>query len=210
MRFEPSFKVIDKIDILPLAANFKEEKLFYQSDPSFVFDNGGPIARKFIEKLPFNFRHQLDNVLVDQRIHKLQEGYYPAIPGWHLDWIPRTNKGQDIDLTNIPDYEHVVLIVGESSLTEFLDQPTEFPDGPFWTSSFSPYNTVLNNVTTKTKHVENGQMVHFTSRDWHRPSPALGSEWRMLIRASRVDHIKPVNQIRSQAQVYIPIKEASW
>ncbi len=207
MRFEPSYKVIDHIEVLPLARNFKEEKMLYQASVKFAWNNGGPILREFLDKLADTWRYT-DNIIIDQRIHKLQEGYYPAIPGYHLDWIPRINKGQDIDLTTIPDYEHVVLIIGETSLTEFVAEPVEFPETY---SSFEPYNELLTIMPDlKTEHVVSGDMVHFTSRDWHRPVPALGSEMRLLIRASRVDHIKPANEIRNQAQVYIPIQEASW
>ena len=203
--FQPSYRTIDKIDALPLASVLRKERQFYQSSMEFVWDNGGPIAKEFIDKLPF-LAH--DNVLVDVRVHSLQAGYYPAIPGYHLDWLPRTNKGADPIVSTIPDYEHVVLIVAESSLTEFVADATmiALPD----TKAFEHANRQIKESKVKTEHVTSGDMVLFTSRDWHRPSPALGNEWRLLIRASRIDHKKPVNRIVEQSQVYIPIEEASW
>ncbi len=203
--FKPTFHTIDTIDALPLARVLRKEQQFYQSSMEFVAEKGGPIAQEFISKLPFS---EDDNVLVDVRVHSLQAGYYPAIPGYHLDWLPRTNKGADPIVETIPDYDHVVLIVAESSLTEFVadDIMIVLPE----VKAFEHANRWIKASGIKTAHVKSGDMVQFTSRDWHRPSPALGSEWRLLIRASRIDHKEPVNRLVDQSQVYIPIEEASW
>lgn len=203
--FKPTFHTIDTIEALPLASVLRKERQFYQSSIEFVYDNGGPIAKEFIGKLPF-LAH--DNVLVDLRVHSLQAGYYPAIPGYHLDWLPRTNKGADPIVDTIPDYDHVVLVVAESSLTEFVvdDMMIALPE----VKAFEHANRQIKASGAKTEYIRSGDMVQFTSRDWHRPSPALGNEWRLLIRASRIDHKQPVNRFVDQSQVYIPIEEASW
>lgn len=207
--FIPTFHTIDHIDALPLASQLRKEKSMYQASMGFAFDNGGPITSEFIDKLPFSFG---DNVLVDVRVHQLQKGYYPAIPGYHLDWLPRTDGGEHPIVDTIPDYDHVVLIVAETSLTEFVADPISLvlPDKRAfeWANNEIKRWQKLDKV--KTEHVISGDMVQFTSRDWHRPSPAEGSEWRLLIRASRIDHKKPVNRLVDQSQVYIPIEEASW
>jgi hypothetical protein len=202
LQFKPSYKVIHTLDILPLAQNLKLEKSFYQSTPSFVWDNGGPIAREFLDCL-WAFGG-FEESIIDVRIHKLQPGHYPCIPGYHLDWIPRKNQGKDIDLSSIPDYDHVIMILAETSLTEFVAEPIDLA-----VDSFKEANDIIKYVKPETWHVSNGQMVHFTSGDWHRGSPAQNSERRMLIRASNVP-IKPANEIKTQSQVYIPITEASW
>ena len=207
--FTPTFHTIDHIDALPLASVLTEERSMYQASMDFALHSGGPITRQFINKLPFSF---FDNVLVDVRVHSLQKGYYPAIPGWHLDWLPRTNKGEDPIVETIPDYDHVVLIVAETSLTEFVAEPSALvlPDKGAFEHANSELNLFKDVANLKTDHVISGDMVQFTSRDWHRPSPAEGNEWRLLIRASRIDHKKPSNQLVTQSQVYIPIQEASW
>ena len=207
MQFKPSYRVMDHIDVLPRWEALKDEKNFYQSSPKFVWDNGGPIARDFLDIL-YADGFEDTKWIIDQRVHHLQAGYYPAIPGYHLDWIPRKDKGTLPDLSVIPDYEHVVLIVGETSLTEFVAEPFETL---VEYQTFEEYNDYIKKNKLGTWSVRNGDMVHFTSGDWHRPVEAQQTEWRMLIRASRVDHVKqPTNQIRNQSQVYIPIQEASW
>jgi hypothetical protein len=175
----------------------------------FAFEKGGPITKSFVGKLPFA---NTDNVLVDVRVHSLQAGYYPAIPGWHLDWLPRTKGGEHPVVETIPDYDHVVLIVAETSLTEFVVDPVTMAMTK--KNAFEGCNKELNFLIDtgmlKTEHVVSGDMVKFTSRDWHRPSPATKPEWRYLARASRVNHKKPSNRVVTQSQVYIPIREASW
>lgn len=204
--FNPTFHIINEIDALPLAAALKEEPTFYQSSIDFVREHGGPITQKFLDALPLK-----ENVLIDIRKHKLSAGYYPAIPGYHLDWLPRKNKGQDTDISSIPDYEHVILILAETSLTEYVDESIIIPNIPE-TKVFEYCNDFIKASGARTWHVQNGDMVYFTSHDWHRASPAEGNEWRFFIRASKLDkaRYKPVNQITTQSQVYIPIKEAIW
>jgi hypothetical protein len=209
--FKPAFQQLGKVEALPTQAQLKLEPMFYQSSIEFVRKNGGPITQQFLDLLPLK-----DNVLIDIRTHKLSPGMYPAIPGYHLDWLPRINKGQDVDLGNIPDYEHVILIVGLTSLTEYLDRPIDIPPIPdnkkVWPTAFSYVNEFIHINKFKTWRVESGRMVYFTSRDWHTASPAEESEWRFFIRASSLDksRYQPVNAIRTQSQVYIPIKEAIW
>ncbi len=204
-KFIPTFHVIDSVAAPLRGMDLSQEVMFYQSSMDFVQEYGGPIAREFIRKLPFS---PLDNVLVDLRVHHLNIGHYPAIPGYHLDWLPRTNKGADPVVSSIPSYDHVVLIIGETSLTEFVSEPIVLllPER----RAFEYANDTIKDSGIATEHVTSGTMVQFTSRDWHRPTPAEGPEWRLLIRASRIAHKSPVNDIRTQAQVYIPVQEASW
>ena len=207
--FEPTFHTIHQIESLPLASVLSKEQSMYQASTRFAYDNGGPITKEFIDKLPFYYH---DNVLVDIRVHSLQKGYYPAIPGWHLDWLPRTNKGEDPVVDTIPNYDHVVLIVAETSLTEFVSESTRFvlPEKGAFAHVNRELSLYKQAANLSTEHVISGDMVQFTSRDWHRPTPAEGNEWRLLIRASRIDHKKPSNKLVTQSQVYIPTQEASW
>lgn len=212
--YKPTWKVIDQIDALPRAEVFAAETMLYQASPEFAETHGGPLMREFLKKLPSSL---LDGkVIVDARIHRLGAGHYPAIPGYHLDWIPRKDKGANPDLSVIPEYEHAMVAFGVTSLTEFVSEPITFPDMPD-TRAFEYANRYIKNQTetewgvpVETQHMANGEVWHFTSYDWHRPTPSLDGEWRYLIRASRVAHGTIKNEIRTQAQVYIPINEASW
>lgn len=207
--FVPSFQAIDHVNALPTQRALKDEIMLYQASLEFAESNAGPIMSEFLYKLPSSFK---ENIVIDSRVHYLQSGYYPAIPGYHLDWIPRKNNGTSPDLSVIPDYQHIVMVVAQTSLTEFVAENIDLPllfVAPE-ERAFSYANDTIKLSGVNTRHVENGDMVLFTSRDWHRPVPAEVDEWRYFIRASKVSHAKPKNQIRIQAQVYIPIEEASW
>jgi len=208
-RFTPTAYVLDQFDVLPLGSVLREEVSMYQASPAFVHDVAGPLTRKFLSAAFVLARwtpEEMLNSIIDVRVHQLQAGYYPAIPGYHLDWMPRKNKGADVDLSVIPERKNIVLIVGETSLTEFVDSEVSYL-GP--NAQFKDYNVMLKRYAA-THHVESGQLVHFTSEDWHRPVPAEGNEWRYLARISTGMGIQPANQVRSQSQVYIPIEEGSF
>lgn len=209
-RFAPQYKTIDTIDVFPEARLLQGETMFYQSTPEFVFDKGGPIAREFVDKLPNDLMGR--DTLIDVRVHHLRPGNYPAIPGYHLDWIPRKDQGRAPDLSVIPDYQHVILIVAETCLTEYVAEEIEISnlhDGDP-AQAFRRANDYIKAQGIKTERVINGDMVWFTSNDWHRPVAAERSEWRLFIRASKVSHVRASNQIRTQAQVYVPFEEAGW
>lgn len=193
---------VGHVSTLPLQYMFAGETGLYQASPEFAFKHGGLITKEFLRQCPLT-----GNVIIDVRIHHLRKDEYPAIPGFHLDWIPRKNKGTEPDMTRIPSGHHVVMIIGETSLTEFLDIPLEleFPD----TQPFAYANSYIKDHRLPVWNVSSGDLVRFTSRDWHRPVPAQGTEWRLFIRASQVE-VRPANQIRTQSQVYIPIQEARW
>jgi hypothetical protein len=200
LTFSPQFEVVHRLPVQP-TRDLEWETLLYQSSREFAERYGGPVTKQFLDLCP------LENPIIDVRVHHLQKGQYPAIPGYHLDWIPRRNKGQNPDLTAIPDATHYMLIVGIDSLTEFVAETVTFdlPDE-------NPFAYVTDQVkqgAIRRRHALSGSIVKFTSHDWHTATRAEGPEWRLLIRASDVAR-RPVNEIRKFSQVYIPIQEASW
>jgi hypothetical protein len=200
--FAPAFRVIDQMEVFPLKQNIVGETMLYQADVPFAYEHGGPITKEFLRRSPLP-----QSSIIDVRVHHLQAGQYPAIPGYHLDWIPRKDKGANPDMSRIPGARHVVMIIGLGSLTKFLaeevtwDLPDEKP--------FERTTRYIEKYELPTWSVSNGQMVQFTSRDWHTATAATGPEWRLFIRASEVDR-RPANEIRNFSQVYIPTQEASW
>jgi hypothetical protein len=200
LTFTPEYEVVHRIPVAPTRADLEGETLLYQASRTFAKAYGGPVTQEFLRLCP------LDNPIIDVRVHHLQRGQYPAIPGYHLDWIPRKDKGANPDMTRIPDATHYMLIVGIDSLTEFVAQEVTFdlPDE-------QPFKHVTDEIAKgdiATWNAPSGSIVKFTSRDWHTATRAEGPEWRLLIRASDVAR-RPANEIRRFAQVYLPIQAAS-
>jgi len=72
----------------------KNEPMFFNSDLDFASKNGGPITRAFIKHF---ISEQGDRrpYVFDSRVHMLMPGWYPCIPGFHHDDVPRsTSTGQ--------------------------------------------------------------------------------------------------------------------
>ena len=106
-------------------ASIKNEPMFFNSDLKFAYEKGGDITKSFIDNLPDDWK---DNVVFDSRVHMLMPNWYPAIPGWHHDDIPRptTTLGQP-DYDN-PSYqsEHIMgLVNADICPTQFISLTKE-------------------------------------------------------------------------------------
>lgn len=84
--FKPSIKILNPFAVGIDSNAIKNEKMFFNSDLVFAYENGGPITKSFIDNLPEEWK---TNSVFDSRVHMLMPGWYPAIPGWHHDDVPR-------------------------------------------------------------------------------------------------------------------------
>lgn len=86
--------------------NIKNEPMFFNSDFQFAYENGGEITKAFLNALPDNWK--VRDLVFDSRVHMLMPGWYPAIPGWHHDDVPRAPipTGQHFITAGQPDYDN--------------------------------------------------------------------------------------------------------
>lgn len=202
----------------------KNEPMFFNCDLKFAFDNGGPITRSFIMNLPEDWNN--DEVVFDSRVHMLMPGWYPAIPGFHHDDVPRPDipVGQHFINAGQPDYdnpryrsEHILGLVNAAICpTHFATGTAEFsqiPDGELIYRQW--HKEVL-------AHIESGNLelwdapdrtlLQFDCDTWHTGSKTIGSGWRWFGRVSRnTDRVKKIsNEIRVNAQVYLEFPMEGW
>ena len=183
---------------------------------------GGPVVRRLLEQVPL--RGDRSYVTVDTKVTLLMPGWYPAIPGWHTDGVPRgtdlspDGKGaprldEQVDMGEGPRYH--VISVGLDSPTEFIDQTFDLEMEHY--DSTQLYAELTRKVETL---VQNGDLStvavsdRWVSWDWwnvHRAIPATATGWRLLIRVTESDQLKPrtADFIRAQSQVYVPV-EFGW
>jgi len=87
----------------------KNEPQLFSASLAFADEQGGPITQEFLHKLkevkPDFFDHK-EEIVLDSRVHMLKESWYPAIPGYHFDDIPRETWGGQPDLDS-PDNNDV-------------------------------------------------------------------------------------------------------
>jgi len=180
---------------------------------------GGPLMRELLETVPLV--GDKNYITVDTKVTLLMPGWYPAIPGWHTDGVPRGEellpdaKGKprldkQAELPEIAPHYHVIS-VGLDSPTEFVNQPFELDienfDNP---DLYKELTQKVNPLVEESKLDVVSLSDAWVSWDWwnvHRAIPADKTGWRLLIRVTESDVLKPRTKefIRPQSQVYVPV-----
>ena len=184
---------------------------------------GGPLVRRLLEQCPLV--GDKNYVTVDTKVTLLMPGWFPAIPGWHTDGVPRGDallpdaKGAP-HLEEQPHMEGVapryhVISVGLDSPTEFVNEPfgidIENFDNP---GLYKELTQKVNPLVTDGSLSTVAESDVWVSWDWwsvHRAVAAEKTGWRLLIRVTESDVLKPRTEdfIRAQSQVYVPT-EFGW
>lgn len=181
----------------------ENEPILYQASYEHAMQYGGPLTKEFLSKLP-----ETKNCIVDTRVHMLMQSWYPAIPGFHLDHIPRTMPFAQPNLARINNQIHYMTTVGDSSIPEFVVQPIEltinYSDKD--KTVYGQCNQQLELLQPKLFRVTPNNIWKFTSQDFHRCTMAEKSGWRYFARASYNTGVVPKNKVRRQCQVYLDLK----
>lgn len=202
----------------------KNEQMFFNCDLKFAYDNGGPITRSFIMNLPEDWNK--DEVVFDSRVHMLMPGWYPAIPGFHHDDVPRPDipVGQHFITAGQPDYdnpryksEHILgLVNADVCPTHFATGVAEFKEVADGDLIYRQWHKEV------LQHIEEGNLklweapdrtlLQFDADTWHTGQKAHGNGWRWFGRVSRnTDRTKKItNEIRVNAQVYLEFPMEGW
>lgn len=201
----------------------KNSVMLYSSSIDFAYDYGGTLTKMFLAKLlSFPYWNNIkDKVVIDSRVHMLMNGFYPAIPGWHLDGVYRTEVSPgvfqpDIESLNYRNPKHVTMFVDDcvnpqlASRTEFLAKPVEVGD---YVDPLNVYKSFHNHIEKSVKGCMipfSGDFVEFDSKTFHRATPSKSKDltWRFFIRASEYGTIR--DEIRQNTQTYILSEENGW
>ncbi|RXZ77953.1 hypothetical protein EBB07_28245 [Paenibacillaceae bacterium] len=177
---------------------------------------GGELTKSAIGAM--NLKFDRKHIIVDTKIHMLVPGFYPAIPSWHTDGVPRGNdlrpdsKGNpDIHSQENMTYSRFhLLVTGQGCLTEFVTQPTilNVPNEPT-TDLYKMVNEQINDKEDlSVTPVPSCTAVEWDWWNIHRGVRATEHEWRYLIRVTETDHMQPQSDLRkilrTQIQVYVP------
>jgi hypothetical protein len=194
----------------------KEEPMFFNSGIQFAYDNGGPITREFVACLPHDW--QTSDVVLDSRVHMLMRGWYPCIPGWHHDDVPRsTQTGQPN--YDCPEYhsEHLVgLVNAEICPTQFMTDEIIVSDPDINKTIYRVWDEEVQGMVDKNLvkiySAESGKYIQFDANSFHRGVPAVKDGWRWFIRLSRNTHRSKniTNEFRKQVQVYLEYPTMGW
>jgi hypothetical protein len=201
----------------------KNEPMLFNCDLEHAKRLGGPITNEVLKFLPVEWKSV--PLVVDSRVHMLMPGWYPCIPGWHHDDVPRTradgqpNYGPD-QLRSI----HIMcLINGDICPTTFATGEMDFEIPPPGRTIYGDLHPVIEDAIKAGKlhvtHAPSNRLVCFDDRTWHTGTKAVKTGWRFFIRISRYfnpdrSHIQRggvrTNEIRRQVQVYMDNPNQGW
>lgn len=195
----------------------KNEKMFFNCDLRFAYDNGGPITRSFIRNLPKDW--EKGEVVFDSRVHMLMPGWYPAIPGYHHDDVPRNGTKNGQPNYDDPVYlsEHIIgLVNADVCPTHFAVGEAEFkavPEGDLVYRQW--HKEVMGHIEAGTLNqweAPDRTLLKFDWQTWHTGTQAVANGWRWFGRVSRkTDRSKSItNEIRVNAQVYLEFPLEGW
>lgn len=191
----------------------KNEPMFWQADLKFAQENGGPITKAFLAALPAYMKRQ--PLVFDSRSHMLMPGWFPCIPGFHHDSVPRnTTTGQpNYDVENHV-FHAIALINGDICPTEFAIGESEFPQVPDGEIIYKVWHNEVDKqlksgILQSWKAISN-RVIFMDGQTWHQGTKAVKNGWRWFGRASIFDDRTAKNEIRKQTTVYLEFPMEGW
>mgnify|MGYP001626540259 CR=1 FL=1 len=157
-------------ELVPQTHDQYPTKFFKNASFRHVYENSNDYVRYVLDNVPIVGNHK--RVLVDVKVHDLNEGDHPCIPGWHCDTAMNVNS------STLPEVHHL-FVVGDNR-TEFLAEPFE------WNDSVVNQVTIASTIPEdiKTSIIPNATICRFGRLDFHRGPKATSSCKRLLIRVS--------------------------
>jgi hypothetical protein len=194
----------------------KNEPMFFNSDFGFCARNAGPITKAFIET--FVDHHVVSsyaNYIFDSRVHMLMPGWFPCIPGFHHDDVPRGENGQPN--YDSPEYlaQHCMgLVNGEICPTEFAEGKAIFEKVPEGEIVYKHWHKEVEKKLIREELLStdapSNHLVYFDWQTWHQGTRAVKNGWRWFGRISWNTGRKATNEIRRQVQVYMDDPFKGW
>ena len=201
----------------------KKEPMFFNCDLQFAYENGGAITKSFIDNLPNDWK---ENVVFDSRVHMLMPKWYPAIPGWHHDDVPRPiiPTGQHFITAGQPDYdnpsyqsEHIMgLVNADFCPTQYINTECTMPAIPDGELIYRKWHTEIEKLIKENKveviESKDRTLIYFDCNTFHTGIGARSNGWRWFGRVSRnTDRVNKItNKIRVNCQVYLEFPMEGW
>lgn len=202
----------------------KNEPMFFNCDLRYAQENGGPITKAFLGALPDDWKKQ--PLVFDSRVHLLMPGWFPAIPGWHHDDVPRASipAGQHFITAGQPDYdnpryksEHILgLVNADVCPTEFatgLCTMKAVKDGELiYRQWHEEIEYLLNNNLLDRHSCKDRTLYYFDWQAFHTGTKAVSVGWRWFGRVTKnSDRVALItNEIRVNSQVYLEFPMEGW
>jgi hypothetical protein len=192
----------------------KNETMLFNCDFESAYILSNEPTRQFLNALPEDWKN--NRTIIDSRVHMLMPNWYPCIPGYHHDDVPRERSDGQPNYFD-PSYrsEHAMILYnGSICPTEFAIGIAEFDDVQLGDIYYKKWHqSVMEKLNAgqleKISAPEN-TVIFFNDRTWHQGVKAVSGGWRLFIRASRNTGRRPTNEVRRQVQVYLENPMEGW
>ncbi len=193
--FKPDIGVVGKFTKKATISQLAEETGMFSASPAFVKEHGGPLTNEILDAIPQDWLEEAAELKlypnIDVRVHRLYQGDYPAVPGWHCDGEYRQTYHSQPELDKVPLHRHLVGTISTEdtgvSLTEFVDEEITIDLDESDDAEQGVWEQVHDHIETvkpKLLLAEDGQLFDFSSLTLHRATPATTRGWRLFVRAS--------------------------
>lgn len=221
--FKPKFELLSTIQPTHTISDIDQETSVYSASPKYLREHGGPISHAFLDAVPQAFYDKAKalsfNVIVDVRIHRLNRGEFPAVPGWHVDGDIRKDYFSQPDISKQDVLgDHIICAVSshEDGVSNFeiipdplqCDLDMDDPDRTVYAQLHEHIEAhSIPRITTR-----DGQMYFMNSQTIHRATPARVRGWRIFFRMSMYHqgYLSGEGKIAKQQQVYILSEGNGW
>jgi hypothetical protein len=202
----------------------KNEMMFFNSSPKFVYSHDESltqITREFISQVDTYFVEALGYIppyVLDSRVHMLMKGWYPCVPGFHHDDVPRSLANKQPNYYN-PEYhaEHIMALVnGDVCPTQFALGECTLPDVKDEEMYYKKWHPIVdqlcNDGVLQRYDLQNNSIIKFDAHSFHQGQVARANGWRWFARVSwNTDRVNAVtNEIRRQVNCYLPAPMEGW
>lgn len=211
----------------------KNEVMFFNSDLHYAHDKGGPITKAFINAFVDEWYvkygkyigcsdYDFDDFVFDSRVHMLMPGWFPCIPGFHHDDVPRKSFADDP--LGQPDYSQnrlyhsrhcMGMVNGDICPTQFALGRASLPI-PEHDIIYKHWHPMVEQLVADERlrlcDATSGRLLYFDCDTLHQGQAARANGWRWFGRISwnteRTKHI--TNEERRQVQVYLEYPMEGW
>jgi len=212
-RFNSQIRIGETLPDFPVK-EIKNEPMLFNCDLQHAYLFGESLTHAFLDKLPEGWLNSKDLIL-DSRVHMLMKGWFPCIPGFHHDDVPRDRAdGQPNYINSSYKAEHAMALIGDCCPTEFALGNAEFPEikeGEKYYKIWHPLVVEkIKNGELASVNAPSNKIIYFDYHTWHQGIQSAKDGWRWFIRATRNTGRKPTNELRRQVQVYLENPMEGW
>lgn len=192
----------------------KNEPMLFSCDEEHARKLGGPITNLILDEMPESWKNR--ELIIDSRVHMLMPNWFPCIPGWHHDDVPRSLSSGQPNYYN-PEYhsKHIACVVNADICpTEFALGQCNFPDVEAGQTYYKIWHPLVDkaieyDILKKVK-IKDSVITEFNWNTWHQGTRAVKNGWRFFFRATTQTFVKPKNELRRQVQVYMEAPFNGW